>query len=224
MGRQRVIHHRQWDLAAKEEIEHWTPQPDKGRLGSWLFWCTPDSVGTMCGRERAGLILLLAAMLPGALRAQESGSILPSPALVLTGGVVSADLSSEAPTSDGTVFGLRLDFPLASWIVLEPSIERLSLDVGDDTSVRWQLDFGLWGELPVGAIRPYVGAALGALVWPGDQRPPEEDFVIATYGGMAGLLYDVTDRVGLRGEARMRWLDGLKTKTTTFDAGLSWRF
>lgn len=179
----------------------------------------------MCGRERVGLgALLLVLLLPDALFAQGDLDVLPAPGLVLVGGVVSTDFGDVDPADDGVMVGLRFDLPLASMIVLEPSVERLSLDTPDEASVRWQLDFGVRGEMPLGRLRPFAGAALGALLWPGDARPAAADFVAATYGGMAGVRWNAHDRVDLRGEVRLRWLDGLESTTTTFDAGIGWRF
>ncbi|NNF39554.1 MAG: hypothetical protein HKN71_12860, partial [Gemmatimonadetes bacterium] len=129
---------------------------------------------------------------------------------------------------DGVVFGVRLDLPLGSHLVLEPSGERLALDYtrdgGEETSVRWQADFALRGELPLGRVRPFAGGSLGALLWPGEARAPEDDFVTATYGGLAGVAVSLTERIGVRSEVRLRWLDGLESRTTTLAAGLYWRF
>lgn len=185
--------------------------------------------GTMCGRERIGAGLLgLLLMLPVGARAQGEPELLPAPGVALVAGVVSTDFGDGDPTGDGVVFGMRLDLPLGSHLVLEPSAERLALDYagddGEDTSVRWQADFALRGEVPLGRVRPFAGGSLGALLWPSDTRAPEDDFVTATYGGLVGAALMLTDRVGVRGEARFRWLDGLESRTTTLAAGLSWRF
>ena len=173
-------------------------------------------------------MLAVALALPSGLRAQGEPAVLPAPAVALVGGVVSTDFGEADPAGDGTVFGLRLDFPLSSHIVLEPSVERLSLDFvtedSDGTSVRWQADFALRAELPLDRIRPFIGGSLGVLLWPGDVRPSDEDFVTATYGGAGGVIVGITERLGLRAEARLRWLDGLESSTTTLTGGLSWRF
>jgi hypothetical protein len=174
-----------------------------------------------------GLLAVLF-LLPGHARAQGEPALLPNPGIALVAGTVSTDFGESDPTGNGTLFGVRLDLPLWSHVVLEPSAERLALDYvnegSEETSVRWQADFAVRGELPLGRIRPFVGGSLGALLWPGDARAPEDDFVTATYGGLAGATVALTDRIGLRGEARLRWLDGLESRTTTLAAGLSWRF
>ena len=162
-------------------------------------------------------------ILPVASQAQTDEAVLPSPRMVLLAGAVTTDFNG-ATGGDGSVLGMRLDLPLGDHAILEPSLERLSLDGDPEKQVRWHVDFGVRTEIAVGSVRPYLGAALGALLWPGDNRPTTEEFVVATYGGTAGLRYDVTDRIGLRGEARRRWLDGLESSTTTFGVGLSWRF
>lgn len=183
----------------------------------------------MCGCERAGAgaLMLLCLLAPGAspapLRAQVDETLLPAPGMTLVAGVISPDLADGAGApDDGTMIGVRLDLPLASWIVLEPSAERLDLGGGGDT--RWQVDFGVRAEASVGRVRPYAGGSAGALLWPGDARPTDADFVVATYGILAGVRVPLGSRFGVRGEGRFRWLDGLERSTTTVDAGVSWRF
>lgn len=150
--------------------------------------------------------------------------VLPSPGLALLVGTVSTDFAGSTQAGDGSMLGVRVDLPLGGWAVLEPTLERLSLDGTGATQTRWQVDFGVRAEFPLGPVRPFMGGALGALLWPSDDRPIEADFVVATYGGFAGLRYDITERIGVRGEARRRWLDGLESSTTTLGIGLGWRF
>jgi len=177
----------------------------------------------MCGRGWVGVFLGML-LLPMASLAQADEAVLPSPRIVLLGGALTTDFGGAAAAGDGNTLGLRMDLPLGARAILEPSLERFSLDADSGAQVRWQVDFGIRAEVAAGPVRPFIGGALGALLWPGDNRPSIEDFVVATYGGFAGLRYDVTDRIGLRGEARRRWLDGLKSSTTSFGIGLSWRF
>ena len=109
----------------------------------------------MCGCDRIGTgLLALVLLLPAGARAQGEPALLPAPGFALFAGVVSTDFGDADPTGDGVVLGLRLDLPLGSHLVLEPSAERLALDYvrdgTEDTSVRWQADFALRGELPLG--------------------------------------------------------------------------
>lgn len=177
----------------------------------------------MCGRGWVAVVLAFV-LLPAAAQAQAENEVLPSPRIVLVGGAVTTALDSLSGAGDGSMIGLRLDLPLSRRTILEPSLERLALDGDPQAQVRWHVDFGIRAEIAVGPVRPFMGAALGALLWPGDDRPATGDFVAATYGGLAGLRYDVSDRIGLRAELRRRWLDGLDSSTTTYGAGLSWRF
>lgn len=177
-----------------------------------------------CDRVRAWILLAVLLLLPAGLRAQDDVEVLPSPGVALVVGAVNTDFGEVDPADGGTAVGLRFDLPLASVVVLEPSVERVSLDTSDEASVRWQLDFAVRGEVPLGRLRPFAGLAVGALLWPGDARPAAADFVVATYGGLAGARWRATSRLDLRGEVRLRWLDGLESTTTTFDAGVGWRF
>jgi hypothetical protein len=173
-------------------------------------------------------MVAVALTFPSVAQAQGEPELLPSPGIALVGGVVSTDFGENDPAGDGTLFGLRLDLPLSAHVVLEPSAERLTLDFagedGEDSSVRWQADFAVRAGLPFGRIHPFVGGSLGALLWAGDTRPPESDFVTATYGGLGGVNVYLTERIGVRGEVRLRWLDGLESNSTTLAAGVSWRF
>ena len=166
-----------------------------------------------------GLVLL-----PTASQAQVENEVLPSPRIVLVAAAVTTALDDISGAGDGSMVGLRLDLPLGRRAILEPSLERLSLDGDPDAQVRWHVDFGIRAEMAVGSVHPFIGASLGALLWPGDDRPTAGDFVAATYGGLTGLRYDVTDRIGLRGELRHRLLDGLDSSITPYGVGLSWRF
>lgn len=177
----------------------------------------------MCGCGWVGAFLGML-LLPMASLAQVDEAILPSPRIMVLAGAVTTDFGEAAAAGDGSTIGLRMDLPLGTRAILEPSLERFSLDADSETQVRWQVDFGIRVEMAAGPVRPYIGGALGALLWPGDKRPTISDFVVATYGGFAGLRYDVSDRIGLRGEGRRRWLDGLNSSTATFGIGLSWRF
>ncbi len=168
--------------------------------------------------------LLLVACGAAPLTGQIDDAVLPSPRIVLAAGGLTADLAPPADAEGGHLLGARLDFPLANRVMLESSVERASIDAGESSVTRWQLEFGARLEWPLGRVRPFIGGGAGALLWPGDERPATADFVVATYGGMGGVRIDLTDRFDARGEVRRRWLDGLESSVTTFGVGLGWRF
>lgn len=170
------------------------------------------------GGWRAVAVALWAAT-PSQGSAQED--VLPGPGVVLVGGAYDLDTDS---TDTGAFFGLRLDFPLSSWTVLEAGAERARYDHAGASETRWVTDFAVRAEWPSGRVHPYLGGSLGAVYDLDDERSASEDFVAAIYGGLAGMRVDLTDHVGVRLEARARWFDRFEDRAFLYAAGLRWRF
>jgi len=164
-------------------------------------------------------VLALGMVMPAHGHAQDE--LLPGPGIALVGGVYELNTDS---TDTGTFFGLRLDFPLASWAVLEAGVEHAGYDRAGVSEARWVTDFAVRAEWRSGRVHPYLGGSLGAVFDLDDERLASEDFVAALYGGLAGVRFDLTDRIGVRVEARARWFDGLEDRVTLYGAGLRWRF
>lgn len=171
-----------------------------------------------------GVVSVLVLLLPNPLRGQIDDVVLPGPRLVAAGGALTTDFEDQTASGDGHLIGARLDFPLGRRVFLESSVERISLDGTETSSTRWQVEFAARFEWPAGRLRPFVGGGAGALLWPGDERPVAADFVVATYGALGGVRFEMTERFDVRAEVRRRWLDGLESSITTFGAGLGWRF
>lgn len=152
--------------------------------------------------------------------------ILPPPAIILSGGMFSYDFDS-GDSGSGAVFGARMDFPLSAIFTLEPGIDRMSWtpeeDGAEDRSL-WVVDFAAHAEYAFDRLVPYLGGNLGAVLDFADDRSLDEEFIDASYGGHGGLRYEITDHLGVRAEARVRWIDDFDTRWTLVTGGVSWRF
>lgn len=125
----------------------------------------------------------------------------------------------------GPTVGISFAFPLASWIVLSPQVDRRTVVwPGDDTRAEWILDFAVQAEYSVGAWAPYAGLSVGAVFDFRDERAFSEEYVIDAYGAMGGVRWSLTDRIGAKAEARWRFLDGWEDGALATTAGISWRF
>lgn len=143
------------------------------------------------------------------------------PAIFLSGGWSTPEIDS---LSGGMVMGAGLELPLADWAMIVPSVQRRESKFPTFTKPTWAVDFAFQGYRDFGKLSPYIGFALGAAFDLRDERTFAEDFVIATYGGMAGLRYALLDHVVVRGEARYRYLDGFDQGTLLTTFGLGWVF
>lgn len=164
----------------------------------------------------------------GAAPAEGAGQeqVLPPPALILFGGGFSYD-HGEGDTGTGTVMGIRMDFPLSEIFTLEPGVDRMSWDPqaeNAETQSLWTVDFAVHGEYVLGQFVPYVGVNLGAALNFAEERRLDEAFIDASYGGHGGLRFDITERLGVRGEVRGRWVDNFDSILLLYTGGLSWRF
>lgn len=128
--------------------------------------------------------------------------------------------------------GVALDFPLASWLFLEPALTRLTLEESDvaryggGNSRRWQLEFSLRGEVRLGPVRPYLAAGVGGFFHFDEDRPADRDFVTASYGLGAGIRAPVPGVGGLevRAEGRYRTFDDTRSNVTPLLLAVGWRF
>jgi hypothetical protein len=172
------------------------------------------------GRRASGLAVvgLLAGLLVGAstsLAAQEVGPD-PSwesapPDLGVVGGVMSYDLGEQG--SDATGFGgIRVHFPLSSWILLEPAVAlaRYEADeVEEDVDAEVTLlttEFQLQLQLPLSAVRPYLGVGAGGMLDLRGERGDDE-FLLSTFSLAGGVAVPLGDRWIVRGEVRGRTID-----------------
>lgn len=143
------------------------------------------------------------------------------PAVFLTGGWSTPEVDSLA---GGVVMGVGLELPLADWAMVVPTVQRRVSEYPTFSKPTWAVDFGFQAYRDFGALSPYLGFALGAAFDLRDERTFTEDFVVATYGGMAGIRYSLTRRIVVRGEARYRLLDGLEQGTLLTTFGVGWVF
>ena len=144
-----------------------------------------------------------------------------APAVVLRAG----HFGAEADSLDaGLVVGVGFELPLSNWAMLRPSVARRTVGWPSEDRAEWLLDFGAQFERRVGDLYPFVGVSLGALFDLRDERAFTEEYVVATYGTMAGARWEFSDRLGIRGEAHWRWIDGFEHGALSTTAGLALRF
>lgn len=160
----------------------------------------------------------------------------PGPSAYVLGGVASYELhfddDGEAALVDGeaTVLGAGFDLPLASWLYLEPVLTRLSLSGADARSYgggsrhRWQLEFGLRGEIAIAGVRPYLAAGVGAFFHIDGERPTDRDFATASYGAGGGVLIPLPGGIEVRAELRVRTFDDTDSRVVPLRVGAGWRF
>lgn len=143
------------------------------------------------------------------------------PAVFLTGGWSTPEVDSLA---GGSVIGVGLELPLADWAMIVPTVQRRESAFPTFTKPTWALDFAFQTYRDFGRISPYLGFALGAAFDLRDERAFTEDFVVATYGGMAGARYSLSRHLVVRGEGRYRFLDGFDQGTLLTTVGIGWLF
>lgn len=146
--------------------------------------------------------------------------VLPGPAFVGVAGGIESDVEGA---DTGLQLGLRIDFPLSRRFVMEAGIERATWSAASVDETRWTGDLAARAERAFGRVVPYVGANIGLVANLEEDRSGGEEFIEGAYGAHAGVRVDLNAHVGLRGELRARWLDGLERHWTLLTAGVSWR-
>jgi hypothetical protein len=124
---------------------------------------------------------------------------LHSRSLAVVAGPANYDLSG---TGWSWSAGARLDLPLGRLLLLEPGIGFFTYDSQFDTRTSYLFpELSLQLQYPGSTVRPYVGVgAGGAFVLQGGPGSSTEP----TVHGALGLRVGVTERWGLRTEARFR--------------------
>jgi hypothetical protein len=200
-----------------------------------------DGVGGNAAlRVVVAMALVLAATAPArgqvALPPQAEDPPAPGPSLGMIGGLAWYEIAYRdgdavaAIEGRAPIVGLAADMPLAPWLFLEPRLFHLSLEEGDalryggGSHRRWQLEFGVRAEVALGAVRPYLAAALGGFFHIDGDRPADRDFATATYIGAAGVRVPLGDALELRGEAGYRTFDDTGSRLVPVLFALGWRF
>ena len=166
--------------------------------------------------------------------AQRAGPELPERSFTLQAGVLGTEIA------EGSSFGMvaaRADWKLARYVRGEVglSLARGEVEVGNHTGSTPTFSqeptrlstatVGVQAELPLPYVRPYVGAAAGVylrLDTAGGHR-----FLSTTQEFPAGVRIPLTERLGARGEVRLRYDEQqgngqeLGAETTL---GVTWRF
>ncbi len=177
-------------------------------------------------RRGVGVLMALAIGLGGAsgisAQADDDGQgVLRMPAILIYGGMAGTAIDS---VDAGPVIGVAVDLPLASWIILSPSLDRRIERWPDGDRPQWMLDFAFQAERRMGALRPYAGVALGAAFDFRDDRRISEEYFQSTYQAMGGVRWDLFSGLMVRGEARWRFFDGFEDGKGQVTAGLGWSF
>jgi hypothetical protein len=156
-------------------------------------------------------IMAAAAALVGApvtAAAQSAG-----PSLSVTGGMTEYDLSGVGKTA---MVGVRAQLPVTGSLLVEPGLGYMNYDSqGLSRTSLWFPEVQLQAELPLRAVRPYLGLGAGAaLVSTAAQRQTE-----LTFSTAAGVRVALGGGWGVGGELRVRAVD--PWTATTADFGLS---
>ena len=124
---------------------------------------------------------------------------LPSRSFAVVAGPANYDLSGTGWSWSAAA---RLDLPLGRLLLVEPGIAFFTYDSQSDTRTYYLFpELSLQLQYPGSSLRPYVGVgAGGAFVLEGGPGSSTEP----TVHGALGLRMAVTERWGLRTEARFR--------------------
>ena len=163
--------------------------------------------------------LLAAALAAAPARGQTA--LAPRPAVSVAAGVSQFDLSG---TGTAPVVSARVDYPLGRALIAEGgvAVARPDQQFGARTTLVVP-EVGLQLQYPA-RLAPYVGVGTGAAI---DFRGSENGGTDAdlTLSGAAGVRAWVTDRVGLRGELRVRGIGrNFAGSTAEWTAGAAIRF
>jgi hypothetical protein len=113
------------------------------------------------------------------------------------------------------IYAVRADRPTGKWtrVELETSYSRPDVqadaagiydpDLPTEQSHFVTLSLGIQGRYRIGLVEPYAGVSFG-FFFRRDDEPEGLRFSRSTFGFPAGLRVFVTDRIGLRGEFRIR--------------------
>jgi len=168
--------------------------------------------------QLAAVALLLVAAATPALA--QSGAV-ARPSLSVAAGVSQFDLSG---TGTAPVVSARVDYPLGRALIAEGgvAVARPDQQLGARTTLVVP-EVGLQLQYPA-RLAPYVGVGTGAAI---DFRGSENGGTDAdlTLSGAAGVRAWVTDRMGLRGELRVRGIGrNFAGSTAEWTAGAAIRF
>lgn len=170
-------------------------------------------------RRRQFACLLVAGnllLMPAAAAAAQDG---PAPrAISLTAGAVQFDLSGT-----GTAFGVapRLTLPVTSGVAVEIGalISRIDEQTGNTTLIVPEVHVQHFWR--TGRVRPFVGGGMG-VGYRDTAFGSDADLVLS---GGGGALIDVSDRLSLRAEFRLRGFEEDFVGTTAeWLGGIAWRF
>lgn len=144
----------------------------------------------------------------------------PRAAVGVVGGAAQFDLSGTGTTAFG---GLRADYQLARFLIAEGAVGVLRPAEQYRQRFTYVIpEAQLQVQLPVGRVRPYLGVGGGALIAanrpavyrnvtpPSESTPGSEEVirygskVNATLSGAVGSRFNVSPRLDLRGELRVR--------------------
>ena len=169
----------------------------------------------LLARSLSLTFLVVGTAAPGAAQDPSSARV------TIAGGVTEFDI---AGSGTAPVFAVRADLGIARWLVIEPSLSYAPVDQDFGDSRLFLPEIQAQLQWPLGPIAPYLGVGAGYLI-----EVPEDDDVErdneSTFSGAAGLRVDVTERVGARGELRLRAtsIDDFSGTLADWTAGLSYR-
>jgi len=166
----------------------------------------------------AAVLAVLAVGAPAAARAQRADAP-RRPAVSVSAGAFQYDLSG---TGTVPMLATRLELPLARYALVEGGVAAARPGrqfAGPETFVAPEAQLQV--QLPLGRFAPYLGAGAGAALRSAGGRT-DGDLTVSGAGGVRAWL---TDRVGLRGELRVRGIGtGFTGSAAEWTLGVSRRF
>jgi hypothetical protein len=142
------------------------------------------------------------------------------PAVAIIGGAVQYDLSGTGTRGFG---GVRAQVPVLRHLVVEPGVTymnyRLQGILRGPRVAMWFPEVQLQAELPLGAVRPYLGAGAGIAV----ASLLDERDVEATASVTGGARVALPGGWGAGGELRVRAVDPFTGTTAEWGVFLSRR-
>jgi len=164
----------------------------------------------VCGLASTAVMLAALSSATGAQGLDGSGR-----ALGIVGGAFQYDLSGTGTTGFG---GVRLEWPIASYVIVEPGLTyaRYTTQGGTGVSLLFP-EIQLQVTRPVGRVRPFIGIGAGPVVaFGGDDSETE----LGLSGGV-GLRTRVAPDWSARAELRLRAINPWTGSAAEWTLGLS---
>ncbi|MBW3533929.1 MAG: outer membrane beta-barrel protein [Gemmatimonadetes bacterium] len=160
---------------------------------------------------------LAAAALPTEVAAQDEMAA----SVTLVAGVFQYDLEGTGAVPFG---GVRLPLPMHRWIVLEPAITYAAYESqGGDNIPLLTPEVQVQGRLDLGRVDPFLGLGIGGTFDLRENRGGEE-LVVSTYSVGAGARGWLGRGWSLRGELRVRGIDGFTGSAAEWTVGVGRTF